>query len=62
MYGHARQASVDDATFASCWTDIRATLVRLEGATYGPAIDLLENASMDPVIEEHYKNLLKEYR
>lgn len=62
VYGHASHASVDDATFASCWTDIKATLVRLGGATYGPAIDLLENAGMDPVIEEHYKNLLKQWK
>ena len=62
VYGHASHASVDDATFASCWTDIKATLVRLGGATYGPAIDLLQNAGMDPVIEEHYKNLLKQWK
>ena len=62
VYGHTSQASVDDATFASCWKDIKATLVRLGGATYGPSIGLLENASMDPVIEEHYKNLLKQWK
>ena len=62
LYGHASQASVDDATFASGWTDIRATLVRLGGATYGSAIDLLKNDCMDPNIEEQYQKLLTQWK
>ena len=34
VYGHAEQASVDDATFNKHWKEIRDTLVRLEGVTY----------------------------
>ena len=62
LYGHASQASVDDATFATCWTDIRDTLVRLGGATFETAIDDLKDDCMDPDIEEHYKELLKQWK
>ena len=34
VYGHAEQASVDNATFNKHWKDIRDTLVRLGGVTY----------------------------
>ena len=34
VYAHAEHASVDDATFAKHWKDIRDTLVRLGGVTY----------------------------
>ena len=34
VYGHAEQASVDDATFNKHWKEIRDTLVRLGGVTY----------------------------
>ena len=58
---HADQASVDDSTFSSYWKDIRDTLVRLGGAGYhAAAIDSLANDSMDPEIEEHYKELLRQ--
>jgi len=64
VYGHASQASVDDATFKRYWQDIKNVLVALGGTEYEAAIDKLENECMDPDIEEHYKKLLikwKEY-
>ena len=60
VYGHAEQASVDDVTFNNQWTDIRDALVRLGGSSYGAAIDKLKTGGMDPVAEEHYKDILKQ--
>lgn len=62
IYGHAIQASVDDAAFNQYWTDIQHALVRLGGASYGTAIDSLRDDSMDPDIEEHYEELLKQWK
>lgn len=62
VYGHADQASVDDATFNAYWQDIRDALVRLGGAGYGVAIDDLKNECMDPEIEDHYEELLKQWK
>lgn len=62
VYGHAEQASVNDASFSYYWQDIRATLVRLRGASYGAAIDQLKNACMDPEMEKHYTKLLKKWK
>ena len=60
VYGHAEQASVDDTSFKNHWHDIKAALVRLGGTSYGDAIDDLQNACMDPEVEEHYKELLQQ--
>ena len=62
VYGHAEKASVDDATFNVYWQDIKDALVRLGGPAYGVAIDDLKNECMDPVFEEHYRELLKEWK
>ena len=62
VYGHASRASVDDANFGAYWTDIRDALVRLGGITYVAAIDGLKKESMDPDIEEHYQELLKQWK
>ena len=61
VYGHASQASVDDPTFNQYWQDIQDALVRLGGAGYQSAIDDLRKECMDPDIEEHYKELLKQW-
>ena len=42
VYGHASEASVDDATFNKYWQDIQDALVRLGGAGYQSAIDDLK--------------------
>ena len=62
VYGHAEKASVDEATFNVYWQDIKDALVRLGGHAYGVAIDNLKNECMDPVYEEHYRELLKEWK
>ena len=61
VYGHASEASVDDVTFNQCWQDIQDALVRLGGAGYQSAINDLKKECMDPDIEEHYKELLKQW-
>ena len=60
VYGHASEASVDDATFNQYWKDIQDALVRLGGACYQGAIDDLKKECMDPEIVEHYRELLKQ--
>ena len=62
VYGHVEKASVDDATFNVYWQDIKDALVRLGGTAYGVAIDDLKNECMDPLFEEHYRELLKEWK
>ena len=61
VYGHASEASVDDATFNQYWNDIQDALVRLGGACYQGAIDDLKKECMDPDFEEHYQDLLKQW-
>ena len=62
VYGHAERASVDDAAFNAYWDDIRDTLVRLGGVKYKTAIDKLETEVMDPDLEDHYKELLTQWK
>ena len=62
VYAHAEHASVDDVTFNTYWQDIRDTLVRLGGVKYKSAIDNLETECMDPDIEDHYKELLNQWK
>ncbi|KAL9965327.1 hypothetical protein ACROYT_G029114 [Oculina patagonica] len=61
VYGHATDASVDDATFGVYWNDIKDTLVRLGGANYQDAIENLEIECMDPDFEEHNRDLLRQW-
>ena len=62
VYAHAEQASVDDTTFNAYWQGIRDTLVRLGGFRYRAAIDNLETECMDPEMEDHYKQVLSEWK
>ena len=62
VYGHAENASVDDVKFNDYWCDIRDTLVRLGGVSYKVAIDDLRNECMDPEVEDHYMELLSEWK
>ena len=61
VYGHASEASIDDATFTQWWKDIQDALVRLGGTGIQDAIDDLKTECMDPEIEEHYQELLKQW-
>ena len=60
VYGHAKQASVDDPTFNSLWRDISAALVAL--GVDAAAITKLKTETMDPDTEKHYRELLKEWK
>ena len=62
VYAHAEQASVDDTTFNAYQQDIRDTLVRLGGVRYRAAIDNLEAECMDPEMEDHYRQVLCEWK
>ncbi|PFX16251.1 Tyrosine-protein kinase transforming protein Fes [Stylophora pistillata] len=62
VYGHASQASVDYATFNSCWTAISNAITGLVGEKYEADMENLRVGSMDPVSEEHYKKLLREWK
>ena len=53
---------MDDAAFIAYWSDIRDTLVRLGGVKYKTAIDKLETEVMDPDLEDHYKELLRQWK
>jgi len=57
---HAEHSSVNNVMFNDQWMDIRGALVRLGGPSYGAAVDKLKTEGMDPVAEEHYKDLLKQ--
>ena len=61
IYGHASEASVDDATFSQYWKNIQNVLVRLGGARYQDTIDDLKTECMDSDFEEHYQELLKQW-
>ena len=62
MYGHASHASVDDVTFSTCWNDITDTIVRLGGLLYRAAVDNLRYEPMDCDVEDHYRELLKQWK
>ena len=62
VYGHASQASVDDSSFSAYWHKIREPLVRLGGAHFRADIDNLEHDCMDPDSEEHYRELMKQWK
>ena len=62
LYGHASQASIDDASFNAYWQEIREALVRLGGASYGATIDNLKIECMDPETEDHFRKLLEQWK
>ena len=62
VYAHTERASVDDITFNKYWSEIRDTLVRLGGVPYKAAVDYLETGCMDPSMEDHCKELLRQWK
>ena len=62
VHAHAEHASVDDVTFKSHWQGIRESLVRLGGVQYRAVIDRLETECMDPDAEQHYIELLEQWK
>ena len=59
---HAAQARVSDAVYVNYCENIREMLVRLGGAGYGDAMDKIMDRKMDPVTQEHYKELLMQWK
>ena len=53
---------INDAVFSNYWQQIRDTLLRLGGAHYGDAIDEIRDQEMDPLEEEHFRELLKQWK
>ena len=62
VYAHAEHASVDNANFSHYWKEVRDAMVRLGGVLYRPAIDHLETECMDPDTEDHYKEVLSQWK
>jgi len=62
VFAHANSASVDDAAFNAYWVDIKEPLVRLGGSSYQAIIDNLKTECMDPEREQHYQELLKQWK
>ncbi|XP_068685253.1 NLR family CARD domain-containing protein 4-like isoform X2 [Montipora foliosa] len=63
VYGHATQASIDEPTFHALWLDISNALLALgSAASYTSAISRLKTECMNPDFEEHYRELLKEWK
>ena len=59
---HASEGSVSDAVFSSYWDQLRDTLVRLGGADYGDAIDEIKDQDIEFLDEEHFRELLKQWK
>ncbi|XP_068686913.1 uncharacterized protein [Montipora foliosa] len=63
VYGHATQASIDEPTFHVLWLEIsNALLALVSSASYTSAISQLMTDCMDPDVEEHYCELLKQWK
>ena len=59
---HAGEGVVSDAVFSSYWQQIHDTLVRLGGADYEDVIEQMRCQEMDLLSEEHFRELLKQWR
>ena len=62
VLNHADKARVSDAVFVNYCENIRGMLVRLGGARYGDAMDKIMNQKIDPITEDHYKELLNQWK
>ena len=59
---HSGEGFVSDAVFSSYWQQIHDTLVRLGGADYEDVIEQMRCQEMDLLSEEHFRELLKQWR
>ncbi|CAH3172307.1 unnamed protein product, partial [Porites evermanni] len=59
---HTGEGFVSDAVFSSYWQQIHNTLVRLGGANYEDVIEQMSCQEMDLLNEEHFRELLKQWR
>jgi len=62
LLDQAGKSRVSDAVFVNYCENIRKTLVRLGGAGYGDAMDKIMHQKTDPITEEHYKELLMQWK
>ena len=62
VYGNGMTTSANDMMFSTYWQKIRDTLVRLGGVSYGATIDKMKTVTMDSVIQEHLRKLLKQWK
>ena len=61
VFSHATNASVDDPTFSFYWNNIKDTFLRIGGTFYEEVIDDSTFHCMDTDLEEHYRELLREW-
>ena len=59
---HSGEGFVSDAVFSSYWQQIHDTLVRLGGADFEYVIEQMRCQEMDVLSEEHFRELLKQWR
>ena len=59
---HAGKGYVSDAVFSSYWQQIHDTLVRLGGVGYECDINEMKDQEMDLLLEEHFGELLKQWK
>jgi len=62
LFNHSDKDLVSEAVFYNYYDNIRKTLVRLGGARYGDVIDKIMHQKTDPITEEHYKELLMQWK
>ncbi|XP_066025377.1 NLR family CARD domain-containing protein 3-like isoform X3 [Pocillopora verrucosa] len=61
VFSHAANASVDDPTFSWYWNSIKDTFLHIEGTCYEEVIDDPTLHCMDADLEDHYRELLREW-
>ena len=61
VFSHAANASVDDETFSLYWNNIKDTFLCIGGTRYEEVIDDPTLHCMDADLEEHYRELLREW-
>ena len=61
VFSYATGASVDDAIFCLYWNKIKDTFLRIGGTRYGEFLDDPTFHCMDADLEEHYRELLREW-
>ena len=61
VFSHAANASVDDPTFSWYWNSIKDTFLRIGGTYYEEVIDDPALHCMDADLQEHYRELLREW-
>ena len=61
VFSHAANASVDDPTFSWYWNSIKDTFLHIGGTCYEEVVDDPTFHCMDADLEDHYRELLREW-